>query len=378
MSGTSMDGLDMALCAFTGSGFDTQVRLVAFETESYDAATKAKIMAIFAKPVVDFQLVCMLNPWVGNLHGRMVAGFLARHKIDPQTVDVVASHGQTVLHAPRILHGIDEYPNATLQIGDGDHVARSCGIITLSDFRQKHCAAGGEGAPLALYGDMLLYGSKAENRILLNMGGIANFTFLPADLKSVYATDTGPGNTLMDAWARTKYNQAFDHKALIAKGGSVNNELLEQLLKDPFFEKPFPKTTGPELLGLLYLDKCLETMANRPNSEDIMATLSAFSGRSIAMAIDKAIGQHAQAAGTRYAIYASGGGVHNPLLMDYLKQALPSCSFDLSDSLGIPADAKEAVLFATLANEALAGGKVNYSTNAAIPNVSMGKVSFVD
>src|ERR1700710_171310 len=127
----------------------------------------------------------------------MVCPWLA---IKPEEIDFIASHGQTIYHAPKRLHRQDGYPNATLQIGDGDHIARKTGIITLSDFRQKHIAAGGEGAPLALYGDYILFTSKIENRILLNIGGISNFTFLPADGDSakIISTDTGPGNTLID------------------------------------------------------------------------------------------------------------------------------------------------------------------------------------
>src|SRR5690606_11850703 len=173
MAGTSLDGLDIALCRFTGSGLTTSIELLAFETTPFEEDFKAEIRRVFAKKEVDFHHLCMLNPWIGNFHGDFILDCLKKRGTNASEIDLIASHGQTVMHMPKRLHKISKFPNATLQIGDGDHLARKTGIITLSDFRQKHCAAGGEGAPLALYGDYLLFGSSEENRILINIGGIA-------------------------------------------------------------------------------------------------------------------------------------------------------------------------------------------------------------
>ena len=151
MSGTSMDGLDVALCKFRKSGGDTEIELLHFDTISFSEDIKDEIRKVFAKKEIDFQQLCVLNPWIGNLHGEIVNDFLKKWEIPSEKIDVIASHGQTVFHSPKILHGLDKFPNATLQIGDGDHLAVKTGIITLSDFRQKHCAAGGEGAPLAVW-----------------------------------------------------------------------------------------------------------------------------------------------------------------------------------------------------------------------------------
>ena len=180
MSGTSLDGLDVALCAFQGSGLKTRVKVLKFETVGYDDAFRAEIRRVFAQKEIDFQHLTLLNVIIAERHADIVNKCLANWKINPSEVDLIASHGQTVFHAPRVLHGMNDYPNATLQIGDGDHIARQTGIITLSDFRQKHLAAGGEGAPLALYGDYFLFSKPGEDRFLLNIGGIANFTYLPA------------------------------------------------------------------------------------------------------------------------------------------------------------------------------------------------------
>jgi anhydro-N-acetylmuramic acid kinase len=374
MSGTSMDGLDIALCVFKGSGGETQVSIEAFETMDFSDEIKTEIRKVFAKQTIDFQHLCVLNPWIGTLHGSLVNQFLQKNQINPTSIDAIASHGQTVFHAPKILHGLPDFPNATLQIGDGDHLAVETGILTFSDFRQKHCAAGGEGAPLAVYGDYLIFSKKGENRILLNMGGIANFTFLPGDLDAnrVFATDTGTGNTLLDAYARKFFNKAYDADAAIAKTGQINNRLLNELKADTFFAKPFPKTTGPELFGFDYVETAMQRADSQAiTPEDLLATLTRFSAETIAEAVLQCFDLKES-----YSIYASGGGMHNPLLMQHLKDLLPNCTIKKTDELGISGDAKEAVLFATLANEALCGGRTDFGSRRGVPSVSMGKISF--
>lgn len=180
MSGTSLDGLDIALCQIEGAGMQTEVKLLHFKTVSYAPSFIELIREIFSKHAVDLEQVCLLNPWVGEQHASMILQALQEWGIKPAEVDLIASHGQTIYHAPKILHGKLNYGNATLQIGDGDHIAVKTGIITLSDFRQKHIAAGGEGAPLAVYGDYFIFSKAGEDRMMLNIGGIANFTFYRA------------------------------------------------------------------------------------------------------------------------------------------------------------------------------------------------------
>lgn len=377
MSGTSMDGLDVALCKFRGSGGNTEVNIIAFETIGFTEDIKDEIRKIFAKSTIEFQQLCMLNPWIGNLHAEIINDCLKKWNISSEDVDLIASHGQTVFHAPKILHGLEKFPNATLQIGDGDHIAVKTGIITFSDFRQKHCAAGGEGAPLAVYGDYLIFSKRDENRILLNMGGIANFTYLAGNLDAneVFATDTGPGNTLIDAYVKKHFGLPYDDNAKIASRGIVNQELLNELKNDKFFEEKsgdvtLPKTTGPELFNLEYLKNAQEKSKTLEHShEDILATLCRFSAETIAEAI-------LQFKSNSCKIYGSGGGVHNPLIMSNLRELLPNFDFQKTDDLGIAGDAKEAVLFATLANEAIAGGQTNFGSRQGVPSVSMGKISF--
>ncbi len=386
MSGTSLDGLDVALCRIEGEGENTKIELLAFDTEDYTEGVKSEIRQIFAKQNIDFQYLTLLNAWIGRLHGEMILACLERWRIKPEHIDLVASHGQTVFHAPKILHKIDRFPNATLQIGDGDHVAVTTGIITLSDFRQKHVAAGGEGAPLAVYGDYFIFSKKGENRILLNMGGIANFTFLPASCApdAVFVTDTGTGNTLIDAFTRHFFPEKnFDKDAELAKKGKILPDLLLELKRNDFFEKPFPKTTGPELFNIAYVTRALESVGlaheNTPNFPfDLLATLTRFSAETIAEAILALFKQKAlsEAEINSFTLYMSGGGAHNPLLVSHLQALLPTLTFAHTGDLGINGDAKEAVLFAVLANECVAGGKADFGERAGIPSVTMGKISF--
>lgn len=375
MSGTSLDGLDVALCNFKYSGVDTEIKLEKFKTVPYSSQIKDKIQSVFCKERVDFQELCILNAWIGTLHAEMVQSCLKEWRILPTEVDIIASHGQTVYHCPKSLHQIEDMPNATLQIGDGDHIAVKTGILTVSDFRQKHVAAGGEGAPLAFYFDYLIFSKQGENRIMLNIGGISNISCLYGNLNPSkgFATDLGPGNTLIDAFVRKNFAQEYDVDGKIAKNGKVNQALLTALKRHSFFALPFPKTTGPELFNLKYLD---EAQVNSSTTEidltDVVASLTRFTAEVICDGIHRVSQDE-----LFLKIYASGGGVHNRVLFQHLLNLLPHpVEIQLTDALGIPGDAKEAVLFATLANETLAGRKTDFGSRSTIPSVSMGKISF--
>lgn len=374
MSGTSLDGLDIALCSMSGNGPGTMVRLLNFRTLSYEEIFKSEVKAIFSRKDADLELVCLMNAKIGRMHAKMVLDVLSDWNVDPSEVDVIASHGQTIFHAPASLHGRAGYPNATLQIGDGDHLAVGTGILTISDFRQKHIAAGGEGAPLAVYGDYLLFSGKGEDRVMLNIGGIANFTYLPSDQDAsrVFSTDVGPGNTLMDQFVQQHYpGLYYDKDAVLAGKGRLSGALLDELMRTPFLALDFPKTTGPELFNLDFLEAAQQRSGTTDLApEDILATLCRFSADVIAAAVVRCLG-----AGASFAIYLSGGGMHHPLLVARLKELLPLARFGSTQDLGIDPDAKEAVLFALLANEALSGVPVDFGTRAGVPAVTMGKIS---
>ena len=373
MSGTSMDGLDIALCRVKGNGVNTSIEVLEFKTGDFTDDFRSKIKAIFSKKQVDLQLVCLMNEYIANVHADLINEALSGWGYKNEVIDFIASHGQTIFHAPKSLHKMGEYPNGTLQIGDGDHIAVKTGIITLSDFRQKHLAAGGEGAPLAVYGDFLMFSKQDEDRVMLNIGGIANFTYLPGSLDSneIFSTDVGPGNTLMDQYMQQHYNQFYDKNAAVALTGELNAALLSALLDCDFFEVGFPKTTGPELFNLEYLQKAQrKSSTENIEKENVIATLCHFSAETISKAIKKCFGEYASAY-----IFMSGGGMHNPLLVSLLKLKLPNSTFLTTSDLNIHPDAKEAVLFAVLANETLCGCPINFGRRQGVPSVCMGKIS---
>lgn len=378
MSGTSLDGLDIALCRMQGSGLELRCTVERFATIPYGEAFRRAVRAIFSRRDVDLEEVCLLHPWIAEQHAALILQTLADWEVAPAAVDLIASHGQTVYHAPAHQHQRADYGNATLQLGDGDHLAARTGIITLSDFRQKHLAAGGEGAPLAVYGDYLLFSDPAENRIMLNLGGIANFTYLPAsrDPEAVFSTDVGPGNTLMDAYiSRLQPGRFYDEYAALARSGTVAPALLSALLDHPFFDQGLPKTTGPELFNLDYLARAqARAECEELAPADVMATLNRFTAEGVAGALLRTL-----PAGQPYVLYLSGGGMHNPLLVANLRELLPYYQIRTTDDLDVLPDAKEAVLFAVLANECVAGRSDTFGNpERGVPRVTMGKVSFPD
>ena len=365
MSGTSLDGLDIAVCKFSGSGTHTKLTVAHYTTVRYTEDFKAAVRKIFSIRAVDLEAVTLLHAHIARVHATMVLSALDSWKLSAASIDVIASHGQTIYHAPKFLHPTSGYGNATLQIGDGDILSTATGIITISDFRQKHIAAGGEGAPLALFGDTILFASETENRVLLNMGGIANFTYLPAgQTTDIISTDLGPANTLIDSYVKANYNGlSYDANGDIASAGTINEPFVNAVLAHPFFNAAFPKTIGPELFNLDFIANALKTagivsMAH----QDMVASLSYITARVIADGIHKVVGDD----NLELVIYASGGGIHNAYIMQQLQNMCPGASFKNLETLGVHPDAKEAVLFAVLANEALAGS----------PTLSMGKISF--
>ena len=373
MSGTSLDGLDIALCELEGAGKDTKMSLLNFTTVPYEQTMKEEILSIFSKASVSLEKLTLLNPWIAIQNANMIKQALNAWGIKAEDIDLMASHGQTIYHAPKSLHPNDAFGPATLQIGDGDHLAMHTGIITISDFRQKHIAAGGEGAPLAVYGDYLLCTDAKENRLLLNIGGIANYTYLPANgkLDQVFSTDTGPGNTMMDAFMRQYFNADYDKDGMVAKKGTINEALLKAMKADSFFNVPLPKTIGPELFNLGFIENAqLASGTTHLAMEDIMATLNRLTAETIVDAIKIHV-----SSSDHYTLYTSGGGMHNQLVVDHIQSLLPHITIKSSETIGIHPDAKEAILFAVLANECVAGEPMYAGGNATKIPVTMGKIS---
>jgi anhydro-N-acetylmuramic acid kinase len=379
MSGTSLDGLDIALCKISGSGEETTVSMDEFTTKPYRDYTASLLKRISSVEDVYLKDLCYTHAYLADIHSRMIIEALKEWDITPGEIDCIASHGQTIYHYPARDQAAEMRPmNSTLQIGDGDHIASKTGILTISDFRQKHIAHGGEGAPMAALVDALLFGSDKETRIMLNIGGIGNFTVLPARSEKrvhQFTTDTGPGNTLINKLAQKYFNREYDKDAEIALSGNINPVLMDALLQDPWFAEDGPKSTGPEYFNLSWIEEKAD-LANielgEISSEDILATVTELSAYTIAEAISGALKDR-----NHVKVYVSGGGAHNPFMMQRIKVHLSGMDVEPFTNLGYNPDAKEAVIFAVLANEMLAGdGFMIEDASGSQTQVNFGKISF--
>jgi anhydro-N-acetylmuramic acid kinase len=331
MSGTSLDGVDIAIVDIAGR----RVKTVAHHTASYSKDLRARIMAVSDASCATRD-ISRLNFELGEVYARELDGACRRHRVAIETLDLIGCHGQTIYH-----EGKGVRPN-TLQIGEASVLAEKFGIPVISDFRTRDVAAGGAGAPLVPFADVLLFQSARKNRVALNIGGIANITILGRKLAGgVVAFDTGPGNMVMDQLVAhaTNGRRAFDRNGRTASQGCPNRKLLDLLLRAPWFRQKPPKTAGREQYGAAFVGKLLATGLPIP---DLLATAAAFTAASIAIAI------RGYAPGTEE-IIAAGGGVHNSLLMAQLAAFSPTCRVTTTAEFGIDPDAKEAIAFAVLA-----------------------------
>ncbi len=381
MSGTSMDGITAALAeirdrgpAGSGSREEVHVRLVAFETVPFSKELRQRLMALVGSGTVGE--LCSLNFYLGELFAKAALRVIERAGLSPDDVDLIGSHGQTVCHLPRGLEALGEFSrSSTLQIGEIDVIAERTGITTVGDFRPKDMAAGGEGAPLIPYLDWQLFRSGERHRVLLNLGGIANITYLPAgaSLGDVQAFDVGPGNMLIDGAVRalTRRELLYDPEGQLAAQGRVCEGLMQTLLRHPFIRQAPPKTTGREDFGERFLAQVLDEARKRELSlHDILATVTAFTAEAVAINCQTFLGPIDE-------LIVSGGGAHNRTLLRLLSEKLPNVLITTTDAYGIPVEAKEALGFALLAYQALhrRPNNVPRATGAKHP-VIMGKISW--
>jgi len=366
MSGTSLDGVDIALCKISGSGFDTAIELIAFETVPYNDQFKQELIQISSREQVSLYAFTMLHQRIAKHHAQQISSFIAKHGYQPGQIDLIGSHGQTVYHIPR--NG--NQGAATLQLGDADHLATLTGIPVVSDFRQQHIAAGGEGAPLAPYGDLILFRNKDHSNMLINIGGISNFSFIPAGKTSVLYSDTGPGNTLINQVVRNYLSVDMDEDGILASRGKTSERLLNEMLDDEFFKRAFPKSTGPERFNAGWLDDKMKKLNLSLSTEDLVNTITMLTVKSVSAAI-KEICKNQKGV----QIFISGGGVHNRYMMKKLGAELSAYPISDTRSIGLEPDAKEAILFAILANEAVVGDPDIFKHSGLLP-VRMGKISF--
>ena len=375
MSGTSTDGVDVALVRIEGAGTDAVITLVASDTLKFTPAVRQRIQSCMGPTSGNAKDLTLLDAYVGELFAHALLHLCKKAGVETRDVLAAGSHGQTLFHHPLRVQYPGFQVSGSLQIGSAPVIAERTGITVVSDFRQGDLAAGGQGAPLAPYLDYLLYHHRSRSRIALNIGGIANLTALPAGagLDDLMAFDTGPGNGLMDlaAFHYSGGKQVFDQDGAMARAGHIDQALLAALMEHPFLAAVPPKSADKDDFGTRFLDGVLARCPG-VGGPDVMATLAAFTVRTVATAIMEYCVQKA-----RYEeIIVSGGGAKNPVLLEGLQMALPKLVFATSDEYGIPSKAKEAVLMAVLADATLHGWPANVpSATGARHPVVLGKIT---
>ena len=369
MTGTSADAVDAALVRFDGLGLATTHELLVYRESPLDASLRREILEVAGATSLPPERLMRLDAALGDCYAAAVLELLAAAGADPSEVDAIGCHGQTVRHLPRTAGGLGAL---SLQIGAAAVLAESTGIAVVSDFRTRDTAAGGEGAPLVPLADWWLCRSSRESRALLNLGGIANLTFLPRNgsLADVLAFDTGPGNAVLDALATRMSGgeERRDESGVRSARGRASEALLAELLADPFFGHPPPRSTGRERFGQGYArDLWARGRALGNSDDDLMATAVELTAASVADAVTRFLVPR----GGVEAVYASGGGVRNATLMAALTRRLAPARLASSESIGVPADGKEALAFAFLAHQTLCGqpGNVPAATGAGHPVV---------
>lgn len=373
MTGTSADAVDAVLARFRGHGLDSSHEVLAYRETSLDEAMRLEILAMAAASQVEPERLMRLHAALGELYAEAVLALLAGAGVAAATVGAIGSHGQTVRHVPRHAGGGRA---VTLQIGSAAVLAERTGITVVSDFRSRDTAAGGEGAPLVPLVDWWLFRSPAESRVLLNLGGMANVTWLPRGgaLDQVVAFDTGPGNAVIDGLAQLAGAGARrDDDGAGAARGTPDAALLRELLEDPWFSLAPPRSTGREHFGLDYARQMRELGRQlRVGDDDLLATAVELTATSVADALARWVQPH----GRVDAVYASGGGVRNPTLMRALARRLSDLPLKPLRDLGADPDGKEALAFAFLAHQTLCGspGNVPGATGAARP-VVLGQIT---
>jgi anhydro-N-acetylmuramic acid kinase len=358
MSGTSADGVSAVAVDITGSGTETSLEILGFETFDYPPELREEVFLLFTPESSTVDTISHMNFVLGEFFAEAALRLMVEHDLDPGEVDAIGSHGQTVHHLPMLRDSHGFKVRSTLQIGEPAVIADKTMIPVVADFRKADIAAGGEGAPLTPYLDYILHRSPDRDRVLQNIGGIANLTYLPAgtSIGDVIAFDTGPGNMLIDAVARSLTSEPFDKDGRIASKGKVDQGLLDELMGHPYFARSPPKTTGREEFGASYAADYLRRCDERGlGIEDATATATALTVESIAWAYEELLPE----GGFIDEVYLSGGGARNLFLVESLRERLDPIPVGLSDELGLPGDAKEAVLMAVLANEHLAGNPGN-------------------
>ena len=354
ISGTSIDGIDAALVNFSATGSHS---LAAYHYSPWPPEMVERLRFLSVPGQGTIEELGVLDAEVADAFALATDALLRKAGIAPQDINAIGSHGQTIRHLP------DQPRPFTLQIGDPNRIAQQTGIPVVADFRRRDMAAGGQGAPMVPAYHTAVFSKPGEPRVVVNIGGIANVTILPSDEDmAVSGFDTGPGNTLLNAWTREHLGREFDSDGAWAASGRVDHSILETMLADPYFRASVPKTTGPEYFNRRWIGEKLGPSNLSP--QDIQATLTALTAHSIAQSIEL----HAP---TSKKLIVCGGGVHNAALMRHLETRLPNINVESSSRYGIDPDQVEAIAFAWLARRTLHGlsGNLPSVTGASHPVV---------
>jgi anhydro-N-acetylmuramic acid kinase len=336
LSGTSVDGIDAALVRFSPAP-----ALVATHSLKFPEDLRSDLLALGVPGANEIDRLGQADVRLGHLFAQAVNELLRHVGVAPGAIAAIGSHGQTIRHRPARAHPF------TLQIGDPNVIAADTGIPVVADFRRKDLALGGQGAPLVPAFHDAVFRQPGTDRMIVNIGGIANVTVLPGNTaRPVLGFDTGPGNTLLDGWCRRCLNEPMDRDGAFAASGRPHPGLLAALLADPYFQQAPPKSTGPEYFSADWLQRHLAATGPLAPA-DVQATLLALTARSITDAIRQLPGLD------RPAVYVCGGGAHNAALMRALQDNLPGSAVAPTDALGLPVDWIEAMAFAWLARQRL-------------------------
>ena len=375
MSGTSADGVDAALVRITGFGTQTRAEQLGFRFVPFSDEVRAEILRLAGGGSASAADFCRMNFLLGELFCEAGEALCAQTGTKLSDIDLIGSHGQTFWHIPEKEEYLSRTFTSTFQLGEEAVLAERFGCPVVGNFRVRDVAAGGLGAPLVPYTEFLLYRSETECVALQNIGGIGNISFLPAGcgLDDVLAFDTGPGNMVMDAvTARlTDGAAAYDAGGALAAQGQVSEKLLRHMLNDPYLAQRPPKTTGRERYGAEYTASlCAYAGAEGIRLLDVLATATRFTAECIAAAVR----DYAPEPPAR--LIVGGGGALNAALMQHIRQLLPVCRVMTNEELGFDGNAKEALAFAILANEAIFAHANNVpSVTGAKHPVVMGKIS---
>jgi anhydro-N-acetylmuramic acid kinase len=380
MSGTSADGIDVALARISGAPPKLNGTLLGHTSVKFSPALRKEILRVAEQHPVTAGALSQLNFRLGEAFADAAIAACRKFRVSPRRVSLIGSHGQTIFHQGRAAPYLGAPTASTLQIGEPSIIAAHTGITTVGDFRPADIALGGQGAPLVPYVDYLLYRHAKIGRVSLNLGGIANITVLPraAKPRQVFAFDTGPANMLIDALVShfTHGRQRYDKNAALAAQGRSLPELLNELLHDPYLKLAPPKSTGREYYGHAYLKK-LFALGHRYRAKpnDLIRAATIFTALSVVDALNRFVLPKTEV----HQLIVSGGGAHNPLILAQLSAALPDIEVLPSPRLGILEDAKEAYAFALLAYETIHRRPSNLpsATGARGPAI-LGKISYAN